>query len=120
MKMLLLSAIAAVCFSTYALAKDNAAPAAHIAAPEQYEILLENKSVLVLKMVLAPGESDNWHSHRAETVYFEKGGKASIRTEQTVMDLDIPDGHTMWHDAWAHQVTNNGSSPIVAIIVEQK
>lgn len=65
MKMILPSAIAAVCFSTYALAKDNAAPAAHIAAPEQYEVLLENKNVLVLKMVLAPGESDNWHSHRA-------------------------------------------------------
>jgi hypothetical protein len=32
----------------------------------------------------------------------------------------VPDGHVMWHEAWTHQVTNTGSEPVTAIIVEAK
>lgn len=113
-------AIATCCFQHVAIANQDELPAAHVASPEHYEKQLDNEHVLVLKMTLEPGESDNWHSHRAETVYFEKGGSAIIRTESKEMSLDIPDGHVMWHDAWEHQVTNIGNSSIVAIIVEQK
>lgn len=96
------------------------APSAHIASPQHYEVLLDNSEVLVLRMVLKPGESDAWHSHKAETVYFEKGGKAEIKTSEGVMKLDIPDQHTMWHGAWEHQVSNVGDATIIAIIVEEK
>ena len=93
---------------------------AHIASPEHYQILLENEHVLVLKMTLKPGESDKWHKHNAETVYFEQGGKATITTKDGANTLDIPNGFTMWHDAWEHQVANVGSTKIKAIIVERK
>jgi hypothetical protein len=36
------------------------------------------------------------------------------------MEADIPDGTTMWHLAWTHQVTNTGDTEIRAIIVESK
>ncbi|GAA5216843.1 hypothetical protein ACFSJ3_13280 [Corallincola platygyrae] len=94
---------------------------AHIASPEQYQLLLENEQVLVLKMVLQPGEADTIHRHHDETVYFEKGGTLTI-TEGDGKSIvaEVPDGHVMWHPAWVHQVTNSGDTTVVAIIVEKK
>jgi len=94
---------------------------AHIASPDKYQVLLDNEQVLVLRMTLKPGEHDNWHKHHAETVYFEQGGKAKIKTSEVdVVELDIPNGFVMWHDAWEHQVSNIGDTTITAIIVERK
>lgn len=102
------------------LANDDNAGRAHIESPKHYTLLLENENVLVLKMTLQPGEEDNWHKHNAETVYFEDGGKAIIKTADKAMTLEIPDGYVMWHDEWEHQVKNIGDSTITAIIVEAK
>ena len=93
----------------------------HIASPQKYELLLENERALVLKMVLKPGESDAFHRHNNETVYFEKGSKLKIETfggEPII--ADVPDGHVMWHEAWTHRVTNLGEQTAIAIIVEEK
>ena len=93
----------------------------HIASPEMYEVLLENDRALVLKMVLKPGESDAFHRHNTETVYFEQGSKLKIETPggESVV-ADVPDGHVMWHEAWTHRVTNVGEQTAIAIIVEEK
>jgi len=95
--------------------------AAHIASPEYYQVLLENDQVIVLTMVLKPGQQDLLHSHNNETVYFQSGGKLKI-TEAggQSFEVEVPDGHVMWHEAWAHQVENVGNSKVVAIIVETK
>lgn len=124
-KVALCLASAALLISNIGLvnAKDadrKAAKPAHIASPKHYSLLLENDEVIVLKMTLKPSEKDNWHKHNAETVYFEKGGKAMITTMGKQMTLDIPDGHVMWHDTWEHQVENVGATTITAIIVESK
>lgn len=100
-------------------------PAAHEASPTIYQVLTENEHVLVLRMTLAPGQSDALHQHNAETVYFQHGGSLRIEPymDATVSDpvtATVPDGHVMWHDAWAHRVTNVGDSTVVAIIIEQK
>ena len=109
---LLLSAIAV-------LASATNYQAAHIASPKHYSVLLQNETVLVLKMVLKPGESDAIHRHNNETVYFEKGGKLNISEPNgKSLEVEVSDGHVMWHEAWAHQVTNIGDSEVVAIIVE--
>ena len=72
-------------------------------------------------MILQPGESDVMHSHRDESVYFERGGKLRIEeADGEVIEADVPDGHVMWHRAWSHQVTNTGNGEVVAIIVEAK
>ena len=45
-------------------------PGAHVTSPGQYAVLLENEEVLVLKMVLEPGESDVMHSHHNEQITY--------------------------------------------------
>lgn len=100
-------------------------PLAHEASPDIYTVLTENETVLVLRMELAPGQSDALHRHHAETVYFERGGSLAIEQYSNgayaePVAATVPDGHVMWHDAWAHRVTNVGETPVVAIIVEQK
>lgn len=95
--------------------------AAHIASPDYYTVLKENDQVLVLKMVLEPGESDAMHRHHNETVYFQKGGQLSIESiNGGTLEVKVPDGHVMWHQAWTHRVTNVGDDTVIAIIVEDK
>jgi len=90
-------------------------------SPKNYKLLLENDKVRVMEMRVAAGETDNEHSHRDETVYFIKGGKARIHLPSGEKpELEIPDGHVMWHEAWTHRVENIGSTEIYAIIVEPK
>jgi len=106
--------------TAYSAQAETPAPA-HLASPDQYQLLTENAQVLVLKMVLKPGESDALHSHRNETVYFERGGTLEItQSDGSKLDVEVPNGHVMWHAAWAHQVKNAGKTEVVAIIVEQK
>jgi len=102
-------------------AEEKQVLAAHLASPDIYQVLLENDEVIVLKMILQPDQSDKWHKHNAETVYFEQGGNAQIKTQDgKTVTLEIPDGFVMWHEQWQHQVTNTGTTPIIAIIVERK
>jgi len=114
-----LAALAGVLISLAAGAEDY--PAAHEASPDRYVVLENNDEVLVLKMVLKPGESDVMHQHRNETVYFQQGGNLRISLpDGKSIDAEVPDGHVMWHEAWVHQVTNTGSTDVIAIIVEDK
>jgi beta-alanine degradation protein BauB len=90
-------------------------------SPGQYRELLGNEHVRVLEMRLAPGQADNLHSHPDETVHFIRGGKARIEVPDVgVNELEIPDGFTMWHEAWTHRVENIGESEILAVIVERR
>lgn len=90
-------------------------------SPDNYKVLLENEHVRILEMIVPAGESDNKHSHPDESVYFITGGKAKIVEENgDTMEAEFPDGATMWHPAWTHQVTNTGDTEIHAIIVESK
>jgi len=90
-------------------------------SPDSYKVLLENEQVRVLEMLLRAGESDAMHSHPAETVHFVNGGRVKIHLpEGEAAELELPDGHTMWHEPWTHRVENVGPSDIRAIIVENK
>ncbi|KZZ45346.1 hypothetical protein A3759_09805 [Thalassolituus sp. HI0120] len=110
-----------VLFSSASVSGAQAVPLAHISSPEYYHVLLENEHVLVLKMVLQPGESDMSHRHHNETVYFPKGGQLTITEENGESFVaNVLDGHVMGHEAWAHQVSNTGDTEVVAIIVESK
>lgn len=107
--------------STVVAAEEEPLNPAHIASPDYYTVLKENDEVLVLKMVLEPGESDAMHRHHDETVYFQQGGQLSIQTlNGDTLEAEVPDGHVMWHEAWTHRVTNVGNNTVIAIIVENK
>ena len=90
-----------ICFLTICsgvVAETRIYDSAHISSPDHYTLLLENERVLVLKMVLKPGESDAMHVHHNETVNFERGGLLSITMPSGEnMQAAVPDGHVMWH-----------------------
>jgi len=118
-KLLMLATLVSV--SGLVIADEEPQQAAHIASPDYYTALKENDQVLVLKMMLEPGESDAMHRHHDETVYFQQGGQLSIETVSgDTLEATVPDGQVMWHEAWTHRVTNVGDSTVVAIIVENK
>jgi hypothetical protein len=55
------------------------------------------------------------------TVYFVQGGHARIHLgDGESVDVELPDGHVMWHEPWTHQVENLGDTDIRAVIVEAK
>lgn len=89
-------------------------------SPAHYKVLEENDEVRMLEMTVPAGESDNLHSHPNEAVYFITGGKARVTVDGEQMEMELPDGATMLHEAWTHQVTNIGDIEIRAIIVESK
>ncbi len=90
-------------------------------SPKNYKLLLENERVRVLEMRLKQGEIDQKHSHPSETVYFVKGSKVRVHLpDGGTAELEPPDGHVMWHEAWTHQVENIGTTDLLAIIVENK
>ncbi len=91
------------------------------ASPANYKVLLENEHVRVVEMTLRAGETDQPHSHPAETVYFVTGGRVRLHLpDGGTAEAEFPDGHVMWHEPWTHRVENIGESDIRAIIVESK
>ena len=89
-------------------------------SPDNYKLLLEEGNARMVEMILPAGTTDIEHSHPLEMVYFIKGGKAKIHLpDGESMELDIPDGHCMAHEAWTHRVENIGDTDIHAILFEQ-
>ena len=89
-------------------------------SPNNYKVLQENDQVRMLEMIVPPVESDNLHSHPDEAVYFITGGKARVTVGDEQVEMELPDGASMLHEARTHQVTNIGDTEIRAIIVETK
>ena len=90
-------------------------------SPANYKALLDNDDVRVLQMELKAGQSDVEHSHPTVTVYFINGGKVKIHLpDGNADDVDVPDGHVMFHEAWTHRIENVGTTDIKAIIFEVK
>ncbi|MCG9770322.1 hypothetical protein L1D59_17150 [Pseudoalteromonas piscicida] len=59
MKKVVFTAVTSVLLFGNAFAQDTKVEAAHIASPNQYQLLLENEEVTVLKMTLKPGTGIN-------------------------------------------------------------
>ncbi len=90
-----------------------------IASVDNYKLLSQNSNIRVVEMTLKPGEVDAEHSHPFETVYFIKGGKIRILTnDEYTTETDIPDGHVMHHGPWENEIENIGKTTIRAIIFE--
>ena len=72
-------------------------------SPDHYTVLLENEHVRMLEMIVPPGAGVVRHSLPEKTVYFITGGKTKVTTEDgSVAEMELPDGATMWHEAWTH------------------
>lgn len=90
------------------------------AASDHYRLLEDGERARIIEMRLPPGARDNEHSHPDEFVYFLQGSRARIHVDGDAVELDIPDGMTMQHEAWTHSVENIGDTEIVAVIFELK
>lgn len=89
--------------------------------PDVYKVLHEDDRVRILDMTLPVGVTDGMHSHPDEAVYFIAGSKVRIHLpEGEPLEMDVPDGAPLSHEAWTHSVENIGDRAIHAIVVEQK
>ena len=92
-----------------------------VVAPDVYSILHEDERVRVLNMTLPPGVTDGLHSHPNEAVYFIKGSTIRIHLpEGDPIEMPVPDGAPLSHEAWTHTVENIGDALLHAIVVEIK
>ena len=96
-----------------------------IAAPENHKILLENDSVRVLEVTIAPGMVEPLHSHRWPSVlYIQEAGDfidndADGHTIFDTRELDAPLTYplTMWKDPEApHSVVNLSDDITIRLI----
>jgi quercetin dioxygenase-like cupin family protein len=88
-------------------------------APEVYTVMSVDERARIMEMKLPAGASDREHSHPAEVAFFLKGGKARIHLpDGESMEVEVPDGGLISHEAWTHRVENIGETDIHAIIFE--
>lgn len=101
-------------------------------APASHIVLLENDTVRVLRVTIAPGATEPVHEHRWPSVmYFEHPqpityivyamkDKRPVEAER-VDAPPLPKGEAIWGEAEGpHAVHNRGSEPFVALRVEYK
>lgn len=95
--------------------------APEVVNPAVYTLLHEDDRVRILDMTLPPGVNDGMHSHFDEAAYFMTGSKLKIHLpEGDAVEMDVPDGAPMSHEAWTHSVENIGDKTLHAIVVEIK
>ncbi|HUF09444.1 MAG TPA: hypothetical protein VMO47_09000, partial [Rhodothermales bacterium] len=94
---------------------------ATVVAPDVYTVIHEDERVRILDMKLPAGVTDGMHSHPDEAVYFIKGSKLRIHLpDGESMEMDVPDGAPLSHEAWTHTVENIGDSLLHAVVFELK
>jgi hypothetical protein len=92
------------------------------------EDLLENERLIVQRFVVAPGQWEGVHAHRANTLYIHiKGGKWSARScaePEHAYDAPALDGEVGWMPridiSAGHESGNTGTEPIDLIWVSLK
>jgi quercetin dioxygenase-like cupin family protein len=100
----------------------NSIPDTMAAAPDAYELLLENERVRVMNLKLKPGQTAPMHNHPdAHVVYVVDGARLKLTFpdgKEAVLDLTA--GQTLWIDAGAHETENVGPSDCHNFVVEVK
>lgn len=113
----------------------QAAPAsfdAVAAAPNSHRVLLEDESIRVLRVEVAPGVTEAVHEHRWPSVmYFEQPGPITyityklingkpVETERFNAPALAKSQTVKGEPEGLHAITNRGSAPFVAIRTEFK
>ncbi|MDA8156328.1 MAG: hypothetical protein M0Z52_07735 [Actinomycetota bacterium] len=91
------------------------------AAPNNYKLLFENDRVRMLDLSIDPGDRTVMHSLRDHLVYIVTDCTATFispggQPEQCTLNR----GQATWFPARSHEIANNGTKPMEAIIVEFK
>lgn len=91
-------------------------------APMPGKVVLENEKVRVREVVLEPGKETGMHSHNLDylTIILQ-GGTAKFTTADGKTETrQINSGEVQWGGKGPHSVTNAGTTPNKAFIIEFK
>lgn len=93
-----------------------------VASPDKYRVLLENEHVRVVEYVVAPGESDAWHTHPPKVSYVVAPGRLRITTAGgESFEVEEAAGSVRWLGAVGrHFGTNVGDTTVRIVFVELK
>jgi len=89
------------------------------------EVLLDNSSVEVVRLTYPVGTESGMHthSHPNRVVYFVKGGKLELVTENKLQPpkvISVSDGATLFLPSVSHNVKNIGNTEVVIVETEVK
>jgi hypothetical protein len=88
-------------------------------APHIYTAVLENARVRVLEIKTKPGESSELHSHPDMVLYAVTDCDWRLAgPDGEAVDVNIPQGQTIFLDATTHRAEDIGSNGSFAIAVE--
>jgi len=115
-KVLAMSFVALMSFSTRALAQDPTS-----LYPKNYKILFENDRVRVLDFVLRKGDTEDFHKHPAHVAYILTGFKIrfTFPDGRTVI-RETKAGDVLFSEAVTHSPLNIGDTEAHGILVEMK
>ena len=89
--------------------------------PKVYHLVLENSTVRVLHVSVAPGQKTVLHEHPDNAVVVLADGKIRFTgADGKSQDVEMKAGDAMWSPAGKHFGENIGTGPIDAVIVELK
>ncbi len=93
-----------------------------LVSPHQFEVLIENDHVRVVRYRLSPGENDAWHTHPAKVSVVVTGGTLLISTaEGESFEVMEETGSASWMTSLGeHFAKNVGDTPVQIILVEVK
>ena len=107
---------AALLASTMALAQDPVPK-----YPDNYQVLLENEHVRVLRFILRKGATEEFHSHPAAVTYVLTPFKIRFRfPDGTEKVREAKAGDVLYGEAVTHSPLNIGDTDATGIIVEMK
>jgi len=115
-KVLAMSFVALMSFSTGALAQDPTT-----LYPKNYKILFENDRVRVLDFVLRKGDTEDFHKHPAHVAYILTGFKIrfTFPDGRTVI-RETKAGDVLFSEAVTHSPLNIGDTDAHGILIEMK
>lgn len=96
-----------------------------VAAPGNHEVIFENDRVRVLRVTIRPGELENQHTHKWESVFtitsMPKITYYNERGEACALGEERREGVPFWLGREGlHAVENHGDKPLEAVRVELK
>ena len=93
-----------------------------LVSPRQFEVLIENEHVRVVRYRLNPGENDAWHTHPAKVSVVVTGGTLHITTaDGELFEVMEESGSASWMTSLGeHFAKNVGDTPVQIILVEVK
>src|SRR6187397_1665695 len=89
--------------------------------PKNYQLVMENATVRVLRVTVAPGEKTTMHEHPDNGVVVFTDSKIRFTgADGKPVDVAMKPNEAIWSPAGKHAGENTGTGPIEGVIIELK